>query len=88
MANGQIQFIECSSLSISYDVLGIATVSFTVVANHNEVDLSGYTEISPTATISVGDITFTGYLTSVQVKPITGTTWYEYSVSLVMTSER
>ena len=28
-----IEFIDCASLNISYDVLGLATVSFTVVSN-------------------------------------------------------
>jgi len=76
-----IIFIECSSLSINYDVFGIATVSFTIVADDNDVDLEGY------RTLTIGNATYTGYITAVTVKPITGTTWHEYSVSLSMTSE-
>jgi hypothetical protein len=77
-----IQFIECTSLSIAYDVFGIATVSFVVVANGNDVDLTNY------QTLTIGGANYSGYITSVVVKPITGTLWYEYSVSLTMTSER
>ena len=77
-----IQFIECTSLSVAYDVFGIATVSFVVVANANDVELTDY------QTLTIGGATYSGYITSVVVKPITSTTWYEYSVSLTMTSER
>ena len=75
-----IEFIECGSLSISYDVLGLASVSFTVVTNDDFLDQT-YT------TITVGDLTFTGYITGVSAKPILGTSWYEWGMSLVMTSE-
>jgi len=37
-----VEFVECSSLSINYDVFGIATVSFVVVANASDVNLEGY----------------------------------------------
>ena len=80
-----IEFIECGSLSISYDVLGLASVSFTVVTNFlsnpAEDTIQNYT------TLTVGDLTFTGYITGVSLKPILGTSWYEWGMSLVMTSE-
>jgi len=75
-----IEFIECSSLTINYDVLGLATVSFTVVADNNAVDLDNY------KTLSIGDATYTGWITSVTAKPIVSTDWWEYGISLVMTS--
>jgi hypothetical protein len=75
-----IEFIDCGSLSISYDILGLATVNFTVVTNEDFLD-TDYT------TITVGDLTFTGYVTGVAARPILGTDWYEWGMSLVMTSE-
>ena len=75
-----IEFIECSSLSISYDVLGLASVSFTVVTN-SDVLTGDYT------TIGVGDLTFTGYISGATAKPILSTDWWEWGMTLVMTSE-
>ena len=76
----EIEFIECGSLSISYDVLGLASVSFTVVTNEDFLNQE-YT------TLTVGDLIFTGYITGVSAKPILGTSWFEWGMSLVMTSE-
>jgi len=76
----EIEFIECGTLSISYDILGLASVNFTVVTNEDFLNQT-YT------TITVGDLTFTGYITGVSARPILGTSWYEWGMSLVMTSE-
>ena len=75
-----IEFIECSSLNISYDVLGLASVSFTVVTN-SDVLTEDYTSIG------VGDLTFTGYISGATAKPILSTDWWEWGMTLVMTSE-
>ena len=74
------EFIECSSLSISYDILGLATVSFTVVTDSDSL-AEDYT------TINVGDLTFTGYITGATKRPILSTDWWEWGMTLVMTSE-
>lgn len=76
----EIEFIDCGSLTISYDVLGLASVSFTVVTNDDFLD-------QEYSTLTVGDLTFTGYLTGVSARPIVGTSWFEWGMSLVMTSE-
>ena len=72
-------FIECTSLSISYSIMGIATVSYTVV--HNKPEFC-YTTI-----IVAGGQTFTGYVTSMNMNGIQGTSgWYETHVSLLATT--
>jgi len=76
-----IEFIDCASLNISYDVLGLATVSFTVVSNDGTMQ-------EDYSTITIGDATYTGYITAVSARPILFTSWWEFSISLVMTSRR
>ena len=72
------EFIDCKSLSISYDELGAATLGFTVVAALSEpVDTSIYTDLT------FGGIRFTGHISDLSVRRIAGTLVYEhrYSVS-------
>lgn len=76
-----IEFIDCNSLSISYDVLGVATVSFNVVSNEGFL-VNDYTSFM------IGDAIYNGYITSVYARPIPFTSWWEFAISLVMTSER
>ncbi len=71
-------FIECTSLSFSYDIFGIVTVSYIMVSNS-----SGFCY---TTTIHAGGVLFKGYISSMTMKPITGTVdWYETHV--VLTAE-
>jgi len=72
------QFIECTSLSITYDNLGLATVNYTIVS-----DAANPTIYTVIATDSV---TFTGYVTSITMNSIPGTDWYETHVSLITTA--
>ena len=76
-----IEFIECSSLSITYDILGLSSVSFTVVCNESLLE-NDYTSFF------IGDAQYTGYITSVYARPIQFTSWWEFSISLTMTSGR
>lgn len=71
-------FIECTSLNISYDIMGIATVTYTVVSDLPGVNV--YNQI-----IAGGQI-FTGYATNVSYQKIPETDWYETSVTLVTTT--
>jgi len=72
-------FIDCTSLSISYDIMGKATVSYTVV--HNTPDFC-YTEI-----IYAGSRTFAGEVVSMSMNQIVGTSgWYETHVTLITTT--
>lgn len=72
-------FIECTSLSFSYDVMGVVTVSYTMI--HNTPSFCYVTEIT------AGGYTFSGYVNSMTMKAITGTVgWYETSVVLITTT--
>lgn len=79
MAAGKVEFIDCTSLSISYDVMGIATVNYTVVSN--ESGLKSYNSIK------AGDVTFDGYVSSAIVSRIPNTSWYESRITLISTSK-
>lgn len=71
------EFIDCTSLSISYDIMGIATVNFTVVS-----DSPGFPSMSMN-TLSVGGRIYEGYVTSASLAQIPNTTgWYETRVTL------
>ncbi len=71
------EFIDCTSLSISYDLLGQATVGFTVIAAAAQpINPQVYTDLT------FGGINFTGYITSLSVRRIAGTIVYEHLYSL------
>lgn len=73
------EFIECTSLNISYNTLGIATVTYTVV--HDYPDFVVYT------TINAGGRTFTGYIINASVNQIPNTEgWYETHATLLSTT--
>lgn len=72
-------FIECTSISISYDIYGIATVNYTTV--HQS---SGFCYVT---TITLGHQTFKGEVTSMTNSPIIGSNgWYETNVTLISTT--
>ena len=74
------EFIDCTSLNISYDVMGIATVSYTVV--HDTFGFVAYTSIT------AGGRTFTGYVTNAYLNQIPNTeNWFETNVTLVSTTD-
>jgi hypothetical protein len=73
------EFIDCTSLNVSYNVMGIATVSYTVV--HNSAQFVTYNSIS------AGGQTFTGYVVNASVDQIMNTSgWFETHVTLVATT--
>ncbi len=69
------QFIECTSLSISYDNLGLATVSYTLVSDSPD--------IIPYETIETDSVTFTGYVTNMTMQTMPNTDWYEAQITLI-----
>ena len=75
----EIAFIDCTSLSISYDIMGIATVSYTIVSNTPGIKY--YT------VISAGQRTFTGYVANASLRQIPETDWYESNITLITTTE-
>lgn len=73
------EFIECTSLSITYDVMGVATVVYTVV--HDVPGMKAYN------TISAGGQTFRGYVANAAVTTIPNTSgWFETHVTLITTT--
>jgi len=73
------EFIDCTSLNISYNVMGIATVSYTVV--HDVFKFITY------KTITIGTKTFTGSVVNAALNQIPNTDgWYETHVTLLATT--
>jgi hypothetical protein len=73
------EFIDCTSLNISYNVMGIATVSYTVV--HDSPGFITYNSIS------AGGQTFTGYVVNASLDQIMNTSnWFETHVTLMATT--
>jgi len=73
------EFIDCTSLNISYDVMGRATISYVVV--HNVQDFVTYNSIH------VGGQTFDGYIVSASLNQIPNTHgWYETHCTLISTT--
>jgi hypothetical protein len=74
------EFIDCTSLSISYDIMGYATVSYTVV--HNSYNFVTYDSIS------AGGQNFRGYVTNASLNQIPQTEgWFETNVTLLATTD-
>jgi hypothetical protein len=73
------EFVECTSLSISYDILGLATVNFTIVSDASD--------ITPPDSIEAGGLTFTGYVTNMTIQPIPETNWYEAQITMITTTD-
>ena len=74
-----ISFMECTSLNISYDVMGIATVSFTMVHDTPEITVR--------ETVTAGNQIFTGYVMEATMTAIPKTEgWYETHVTLIATT--
>lgn len=72
-------FIDCTSLSFSYDIMGRVTVSYTTI--HQSPDFC-YTEV-----INAGNRIFSGDVTSMSLNQIVGTSgWYETHVTLITTT--
>ena len=74
------EFIECTSLSISYDIMGIATVSYTVISDSPGIKV--YNQISA----GNPSVTFRGYITNASTNQVPKTTWYETHATLVATT--
>jgi hypothetical protein len=73
------EFIECTSLNISYDILGIATITYTIVSDTS--GLKAYNELQ-----DVGGQNFRGYVVNASVNQIQSTNWWESHVTLIATT--
>lgn len=74
-------FIECTSMNISYDVMGKATISYTVV--HGTRAITPFPEGMTENQITVGGQTFRGYVANATLNQIPRTSWYETHVTFV-----
>lgn len=73
-------FMDCTSLSISYNTMGIATVSFTMVHNTNDFEVM--------ESVSAGGQNFNGHVISATMNRIPNTNgWYETHVTLLATTD-
>lgn len=80
----QFEFIDCSTISISYDCNGLATVSFTVVSTEQEPGVNpprDYTQHT------FGGVNFKGFITQVDssIIPASVPTVWEHRISLFAT---
>ena len=72
-------FIECTSLNFSYDIMGLVTVSYTMV--HDNPSFTAITEID------AGGQVFRGYVMSASMSAIANTRgWYETHVTMIATT--
>jgi len=72
-----VEFIDCASLSINYDVTGKVTMGMTVLKDSSgDINYSSYTSSS------FGAVAFTLILTSAFQKPIIGGPWFEWGLQL------
>jgi len=73
------EFIDCTSLSMSYNTMGVVTLSYTVV--HDSFEFITY------KSITAGGQTFTGYVINASLNQIPGTeSWFETHVTLLATT--
>jgi len=71
------EFVDCAAISINYDALGTATISFTVVSVSAQANPQLYT------TLTFGGITFTGYITELEIRRIPGSLIFEQRYTLL-----
>ena len=72
--------LDCGTLSISYAVNGLATLSFTVYTSDTTPP---YTEA---ISLSIGNKTFTGYVTGMDMVAASDTVFNEWKVTATVTS--
>jgi len=73
------EFIDCTSLSVSFDVMGRATITYAIVSDVQSPDI--ITEFS-----NLGGQHFRGYVMSLNLNRIPNTRWYETHVTLIATT--
>lgn len=75
-----VEFIDCSSLSINYNARGDVTLSFTIISDQGL--LSNYN------TLVFGGITYTGWITSVNISDLEFTQVQQYQVTVSATASK
>lgn len=81
----QFEFIDCATISIQYQVTGLANVSFTVVSTEQIPGV--LPPVRDYSQLTFGGIDFRGYITQLDSAIIVGSipTVFEHRYSLVMT---
>jgi hypothetical protein len=73
-------FIDCTSLSFSYNIMGIVTITYTMV--HKDAEYCYITELN------AGGQSFSGYISDMSLTPVKDTlSWYETRVTLIATTD-
>jgi len=70
-------FIDCTSVNISYNIYGLATITYTVVSDTGGIKHFGKDSIT------IGNRTFYGYIASASVNRIPNTSWYESHITFI-----
>ena len=73
------EYTECPSFSVSYNIMGVATVTYSII--HSSPTCVGISN-----SISAGGQTFSGYVTSMSTNRMAGTSWYETNITLIATT--
>lgn len=78
------EFIDCATISIQYQINGLATVSFTVVSTE---PIPGISPPRDFTLLTFGGVDFRGFVTQVDsaIIPASIPTVYEHRFSLTMT---
>jgi len=80
-----VEFVECTSVSITYDIYGVATVTYTVVYQTDNSDDPPFIYYNP---VTYGGRTYTGYVSNMNLNKIPETeNWFECQVTLTTTTE-
>lgn len=80
MAEESDRFVNQPSFSVSYNIMGIATVTYSIIHR-------GPSYGSVSSSISAGGQHFSGYVTSISTSNISGTNWFETSITLIATTD-
>lgn len=77
-------FMECESINVNYNVMGIATITYTWIDNSESLNLKN--------TITIGGVQFEGWITDVYQQPMpksehaAGGSWYTTNVTMIAVS--
>lgn len=80
----QFEFIDCPSISITYQQNGLATVSFTIVSTEQ---VPGVNPVRDYTQLNFGGVDFKGYITEVasSIIPASIPSVFEHRVTLLAT---
>lgn len=74
------EFFDCPAFSASYNIHGLVTVTYAIIHSSSSIP-AGVSN-----SISTGGQTFSGYVTSISTDRVSGTSWFETTVTLMATT--